>query len=139
MRAVYAHGDQWRPTTGRSPRRRAATPTRSSPSTATTAARSSSTRCGRRSARARSSGWSASACSRYRDESAGTGDFIELASKVARRDLTGFLEAWLYGKVTPPMPNHPDWTVLPVVEAPAPAAAALSIAGDSTRGAARRR
>ena len=76
---------------------------------------------------------------RYRGESAGTDDYIELASKVARRDLTGFLEAWLYGKVTPPMPNHPDWTVLPVVEAPAPAAAALSIAGDSTRGAARRR
>ncbi len=36
------------------------------------------------------------------------------------------------------MPNHPHWTVLPV-EAPAPAAAALSIAGDSVRGAARRR
>ena len=75
---------------------------------------------------------------RYRGESAGTDDYIELASKVARRDLTGFLEAWLYGTTTPPMPNHPDWTVLPV-EAPAPAAAALSIAGDSARGAAMRR
>ena len=75
---------------------------------------------------------------RYRDESVGTDDYIELASKVARRDLTGFLEAWLYGTTTPPMPNHPDWTVLPV-EAPAPAAAALSIAGNSVRGAARRR
>ena len=76
---------------------------------------------------------------RFEDESVSTDDYIELASKVARRDLTAFLEAWLYGTTTPPMPNHPDWTVLPVVEAPAPAAAALSIAGDSARGAARRR
>ena len=73
---------------------------------------------------------------RYRGESAGTADFIELASKVARRDLTGFLEEWLYGTTTPPMPNHPDWTVLPVEEA---TPAALSAAAGSAGGAARRR
>jgi aminopeptidase N len=45
---------------------------------------------------------------RYRGQSASTEDFIELASRVARRDLTAFLEDWLYGTATPPMPNHPD-------------------------------
>jgi hypothetical protein len=28
-----------------------------------------------------------------------------------------FLNAWIYGTTTPPMPGHPDWTVEPV---PAP-------------------
>ena len=56
---------------------------------------------------------------RFRGESAGTEDFIALASRVAGTDLSGFLGAWLYGTETPPMPGHPDWTVLPV-EAPAP-------------------
>jgi aminopeptidase N len=51
---------------------------------------------------------------RYRDESVGTEDFIALASRVAHRDLSGFLREWLYGTTTPPMPNHPDWTVDPV-------------------------
>ena len=53
---------------------------------------------------------------RYEDESAGTADFIRLASKVARRDLRPFLEDWVYGTETPPMPGHPDWTVNPVEE-----------------------
>ncbi len=53
---------------------------------------------------------------RYDDESARTDDFIELASRVARRDLRGFLEDWVYGTETPPMPGHPDWTVNPVEE-----------------------
>ena len=51
---------------------------------------------------------------RYDDESASTEDFIELASRVARRDLRPFLEDWVYGTETPPMPGHPDWTVNPV-------------------------
>jgi aminopeptidase N len=50
---------------------------------------------------------------RYRDESVRTADFIALASRIAHRDLGGFLQAWLYGTETPPMPGHPDWTVLP--------------------------
>jgi aminopeptidase N len=65
---------------------------------------------------------------RYRGKSASTEDFIELASRVARRDLTAFLEDWLYGTTTPPMPNHPDWTVNPVEE-PAPAASAFASGG----------
>lgn len=51
---------------------------------------------------------------RYRDGVASTHDFINLASQVAGRDLTDFLEPWLYGDTTPPMPGHPDWTVEPV-------------------------
>src|SRR4029078_12538752 len=52
--------------------------------------------------------------SRYRDGVASTEDFIALASKVAQRDLRSFLRNWLYGTKTPPMPGHPDWTVDPV-------------------------
>jgi hypothetical protein len=33
---------------------------------------------------------------------------------VARRDLRPFLEDWVYGTETPPMPGHPDLTVNPV-------------------------
>jgi aminopeptidase N len=54
--------------------------------------------------------------SRNRYESVGTDDFIELASRVAGPDLSDFLEAWVYGTETPPMPGHPDWTVNPVQE-----------------------
>ena len=64
----------------------------------------------------------------YRGRSASTDDFIALASRVAGRDLTDFLEEWLYGTTTPPMPGHPDWTVNPI-EQPAPAAASLQAAG----------
>jgi aminopeptidase N len=66
--------------------------------------------------------------SRYRDESVPTEAFIRLASKVAHRDLRGFLGRWLYGTTTPPMPNHPDWTVAPV-EQPAPTALAAAAGG----------
>ena len=58
--------------------------------------------------------------SRYRDGVASTDDFIALASKVSGRDLRSFLRAWVYGTKTPPMPGHPDWTVDPV-QPPAPA------------------
>ncbi|GAA4211612.1 M1 family metallopeptidase [Actinocatenispora rupis] len=47
---------------------------------------------------------------RYANGSAGTAQFVTLASQVAGRDLGGFLHAWLYGTTTPPMPGHPDWT-----------------------------
>jgi aminopeptidase N len=52
--------------------------------------------------------------STYEGRSASTDDFIALASRVSGRDLTGFLRAWVYGTTTPPMPGHPDWTVDPV-------------------------
>ncbi|MGW1025902.1 M1 family metallopeptidase [Streptomyces sp. NPDC002577] len=45
----------------------------------------------------------------YRDGTATTADFISLASRISGRDLRGFLDAWLYGTKTPPMPGHPDW------------------------------
>ena len=51
--------------------------------------------------------------SRYRDGVASTQDFIALASAVSGQDLTAFLNAWVYGTTTPPMPGHPDWTVDP--------------------------
>ncbi|WP_149180295.1 M1 family metallopeptidase [Streptomyces sp. TRM49041] len=40
---------------------------------------------------------------------AGTADFVRLASDVAGRDLTGFMRGWLYDEETPAMPGHPDW------------------------------
>jgi aminopeptidase N len=68
--------------------------------------------------------------SEYRGRSASTGDFIALASKVSGRDLRGFLTAWFYGTATPPMPGHPDWTVLSV---PAPALTAERAGGSRPR------
>ncbi|MFE2280198.1 M1 family metallopeptidase [Streptomyces sp. NPDC059454] len=46
---------------------------------------------------------------RHRNGTAATSDFVRLASRVAGRDLTGFLHPWLYGATTPPMPGHPEW------------------------------
>ncbi|MET9428002.1 M1 family metallopeptidase [Streptomyces sp. NPDC003036] len=40
---------------------------------------------------------------------ASTADFVRLASDIAGRDLSAFLEGWLYGQKTPAMPGHPDW------------------------------
>ncbi|MEE1751674.1 M1 family metallopeptidase [Streptomyces sp. SP18CS02] len=40
---------------------------------------------------------------------AGTADFVALASEVAGRDLSAFLKAWLYGEKTPAMPGHATW------------------------------
>jgi aminopeptidase N len=112
MRAVYAHGDQWRAEDG---------PV-AQPSSADSlfafqryhggalvlyALRE---KIGTRAFEKLEREW----VRRYEDESVGTEDFIALASKVARRDLRGFLRDWLYGTTTPPMPNHPDWTVNPV-------------------------
>ncbi len=55
---------------------------------------------------------------RYGGRSVRTEEFIALASKVAHRDLRGFLRAWVYGETTPKMPGHPDWTTDPVQETP---------------------
>jgi aminopeptidase N len=66
---------------------------------------------------------------RYEGQSASTDDFIALASQVSGRNLTAFLRDWLYGTKTPAMPGHPDWKVDPVQATPlarslAPAAGA---------------
>ncbi|MEU8974203.1 M1 family metallopeptidase [Streptomyces monashensis] len=45
----------------------------------------------------------------HRDSTATTADFVQLASTISGRDLSGFFKAWLYGAKTPPMPGHPDW------------------------------
>ncbi|WP_371477229.1 M1 family metallopeptidase [Kitasatospora sp. NBC_00315] len=52
---------------------------------------------------------------RYRHGAAGTRDFIRTASEASGEDLGPFLEEWLYGSRTPPMPGHPDWRVAPAV------------------------
>jgi aminopeptidase N len=57
----------------------------------------------------------------HRDGVASTSDFVSLASRVAGRDLTAFLDAWLYGTTVPPMPGHPDWTSSPPPGAPSSA------------------
>ncbi|MEE1926608.1 M1 family metallopeptidase [Streptomyces sp. TRM 70351] len=46
---------------------------------------------------------------RHQHGVAGTADFTALASAVAGRDLSPFLDAWLHGERTPPMPGHPGW------------------------------
>ncbi|MFB7916108.1 M1 family metallopeptidase [Streptomyces sp. NPDC056061] len=46
---------------------------------------------------------------KHRDANADTEDFVRLASQVAGRDLTPFLDGWLYGAKTPPMPGRPRW------------------------------
>ncbi|MFG3498164.1 M1 family metallopeptidase [Streptomyces sp. NPDC047928] len=45
----------------------------------------------------------------YAHSTASTADFVRLASDVAGRDLATFMEGWLYGDKTPPMPGHPTW------------------------------
>jgi aminopeptidase N len=49
----------------------------------------------------------------YRGRSATTRDFVDVANRVSGRDLTGYINAWLYGDKTPPMPGHPDWKSAP--------------------------
>ncbi|WEO94861.1 M1 family metallopeptidase [Streptomyces sp. FXJ1.172] len=56
----------------------------------------------------------------HQDSTATTADFVQLASTISGRDLSGFLKAWLYGAKTPPMPGHPDWKPLATAEATGP-------------------
>ncbi|MGW0661912.1 M1 family aminopeptidase [Streptodolium elevatio] len=63
----------------------------------------------------------------FRGRGASTRDFVGVASTAAGRDLAPFLEAWLYGTTTPPMPGHPDWTTDPL---PPAGTAAARVAGD---------
>lgn len=57
----------------------------------------------------------------HRDGVVTTGDFVRLASRIAGRDLTGFLHPWLYGRTTPPMPGHPTWRTAAEPPRPKPA------------------
>jgi len=55
---------------------------------------------------------------RYTGAAATTDQLIRVASRVARRDLRPFLEAWLRGAEVPRMPRRPDWTTGVVVPPP---------------------
>jgi aminopeptidase N len=114
MRAIYAHGDEWRAAFGP-----VARPTSSDALFSFQSYHGGALvlyalrqEIGNRTFERLEREWA----DRYEDESASTDDFIELASRVARRDLRPFLEDWVYGTETPPMPGHPDWTVNPVEE-----------------------
>ena len=52
-----------------------------------------------------------------------TDEFIELAERISRRDLSRFAQEWLFSTTVPPMPGHPDWELDPA-GADAPAARA---------------
>ncbi|MET8136928.1 M1 family metallopeptidase [Streptomyces sp. NPDC005251] len=52
---------------------------------------------------------------RHRNSAATTADYIAVVSEISGQDQSGFLNDWLYGTRTPRMPNHPDWTVTPVL------------------------
>ncbi|MFJ7243318.1 M1 family metallopeptidase [Kitasatospora sp. NPDC098652] len=54
----------------------------------------------------------------HRHGTATTRDYVRTASEVSGQDLSGFLDDWLYGRRTPPVPGHPDWTVAPVSTTP---------------------
>jgi aminopeptidase N len=60
---------------------------------------------------------------KYRNASATTQDYIDVANAVAGRDLTAYIRSWIYGATTPPAVGHPDW--------PAPAKAGESPAKES--------
>jgi aminopeptidase N len=113
MRAVYAHGDQWRHDDGPVAR----------PASASTLFSLQAYHGGALVLYALKQKIGAAAFDRVerawvltkKGTSASTDDFIALASRVSGRNLTSFLRSWLYGTTTPPMPGHPGWTVDPVV------------------------
>jgi aminopeptidase N len=126
MKAVYAHGDQWRADSG---------PV-ALPSSADTLFDLQRYHGGALVLYALRQQVGAAAFQRierawlqtYAGRSASTDDFIALASRVSGQDLGSFLRAWLYGTTTPPMPGHPDWTVNPVAVDSAPAVAPFALA-----------
>jgi aminopeptidase N len=69
----------------------------------------------------------------HRDGHASTQDFIDLAAQVAGPAVRPFLTDWLFGTTTPPMPNHPDWTVQPVTSGSLAAAIGRAATGGEHR------
>lgn len=126
MRAVYAHGDEWRAQFG-PVAQPASADTLFSPNVYQGGALvlyALRQKIGVEAFERLERAWT----DRYGGQSASTADFIALASRVAGRDLTAFLEEWLYGTTTPPMPGHPDWMVNPV-EQPVPMASSFDAGG----------
>jgi aminopeptidase N len=107
MRAVYAHGDEWRAEDGPVAATKSADTMFSFQSALVLYALRQVV--GNATFQRIEREW----VDRYEGTSASTADFIALASQVSDRDLSGFLRDWLYGTKTPPMPGHPDWTVNP--------------------------
>jgi aminopeptidase N len=117
MRAVYAHGDQWRHDSGP-----VAKPSSGDPNDlfsfnvyhgGALVLYALRQKIGAEGFERVERAW----VHRYEGRSASTDDFIALAARVShRRKVAGFLRDWLYGETTPAMPGHPDWTVDPVVE-----------------------
>ena len=123
MKAVYAHGDEWRAESARSRGRSAATPTRCSASSAYHGGALVLYALRQKVGNAAFDRIERAYVDRFRDRSVGTDDFIELAAQVSgRRDVVPFLRDWVYGTKTPPMPGHPDWTANPPGTAQAKAA-----------------
>ena len=60
---------------------------------------------------------------RFSGGAATTDQLIRVATRVARRDLGPFLDAWLRGSQVPPMPRRPDWTTAAAVIPPSPSPA----------------
>jgi aminopeptidase N len=111
MRAVYAHGDEWRKAFGPVALPKSGDPTKlfsfnvyHGGALVLYALRQ---QIGNQSFDRLERTW----LQRYQGRSASTDDFIALASEVSGQDLTSFLRDWLYGDTTPPMPGHPDWKV----------------------------
>ncbi|MFI6447150.1 M1 family metallopeptidase [Kitasatospora sp. NPDC050543] len=69
---------------------------------------------------------------RHRGGSAGSQEYVRTASEVSGQDLGPFLTDWLYGDRTPPMPNHPDWTVTPPTASPATSARGSGATGEAS-------
>jgi aminopeptidase N len=69
----------------------------------------------------------------FRDRSASTEDYLRVVARVSGEPASEFLRAWLYGTTTPPMPDHPDWTVEPVPAASASPQVLFKTARDPLR------
>src|SRR3954468_16895747 len=71
---------------------------------------------------------------RFKDRSISTDDYIALATQISGdKSVTPFLRDWLYGTKTPAMPGHPDWTVDPVGAAKAPQSLSAAAARERQR------
>lgn len=42
---------------------------------------------------------------RFRNKSASTRDYIDVANEVSGHDYTDYIRSWIYGDTTPPMPT----------------------------------
>ncbi|WUH91752.1 M1 family metallopeptidase [Streptomyces sp. NBC_00433] len=50
---------------------------------------------------------------KFRNKAATTQDYIDVANQVSGRDVTGYVNSWIYGRTTPSAVGHPDWSGTP--------------------------